>query len=268
MPLMIPSSPSRSFCRFDPPSPRPFAFWDGLMPGPSGCTSSTPTGSRCKSPDPESRRGSRSWTRSRKRRCGPAFGLRTSPRKAMRNSSGRTSPARRRGKCRDAPRLMRDASCEAPGWPGGAERDSGGIGGDPSPRPSADHLETYGRQNGGVRRPTPNESPRPSADHLETYGRQNGGVRKPSPNEIRARNSAGVITATVEATKPWTSRVMMVSSPASMAHAIYRLSSKSEPGMEWASSRAFPSTGTTSNEDRHSVTTHEALARSALRRTM
>ncbi len=242
MPLMIPSSPSRSFCRFDPPSPRPFAFWDGLMPGPSGCTSSTPTGSRCKSPDPESRRGSRSWTRSRKRRCGPAFGLRTSPRKAMRNSSGRTSPARRRGKCRDAPRLMRDASCEAPGWPGGAERDSGGIGGDPSPRPSADHLETYGRQNGGV--------------------------RKPSPNEIRARNSAGVITATVEATKPWTSRVMMVSSPASMAHAIYRLSSKSEPGMEWASSRAFPSTGTTSNEDRHSVTTHEALARSALRRTM
>jgi|GEM_PF-6334853 len=30
--------------------------------------------------------------------------------------------------------------------------------GSPSPRPSARHLETYGRPNGGVRRPSPNEN--------------------------------------------------------------------------------------------------------------
>jgi hypothetical protein len=48
-----------------------------------------------------------------KTRCGPAIGLWTSPQNAMRFSSARTLPTRRRGKCRDTARLTRGASCEA-----------------------------------------------------------------------------------------------------------------------------------------------------------
>src|SRR5208282_234607 len=82
--------------------------------------------------------------------------------------------------------------------------------GSPSPRPSARHLETYGRPNGGVRRPSPNENagrtagsgdPRRTRTPAERRGletlaererRPNGGVWRPSPNEnspVITRNS-------------------------------------------------------------------------------
>src|SRR5208337_2990223 len=57
---------------------------------------------------------------------------------------------------------------------------------DRSPRPSARHLETFGRPNGGVGRPSPNEGPNGGVGRPSPNEGPNGGVGRPSPNGARS----------------------------------------------------------------------------------